>query len=283
MFFTEKRSCSISFLAIFVILVATSCSTGPPAPKMGTPPFYWGAAGETFAKADYLKAADHLEQLVKTDNEYTQRALPWRLVLTAGMAKSQAELADIFEAGSRANRGNPTPFRRQMIELRTMAGRRALQFAETFLKFTKGDHTQDIPLDFVFPTGNANKPLEIEKIGNGAPPSETQVESVRRRSIERGVLLATCEAVGAPEDVAKAQSIFKAGNVKVPHDVFALAMVKYLHEQAQLFTRSKLDQPERLELFCNEALETLKTIKPSKETKDLTAKIEKTLKSAKAK
>ena len=65
--------------------------------------------------------------------------------------------------------------------------------------------------------------------------------------------------------------------------MFALATVKYLHDQAQLFGRTKLDQPERLELFCNQALSALKTVKPTKETKDLTAKIEKTLKSAKAK
>jgi hypothetical protein len=283
MLFTEKRSCSLFFLAIIVILVATSCSSGPPAPKMGTPPFYWGAAGETFAKADYLKAADHLEQLVKTDNEYTQRALPWRLALTAGMTNAYAELADVFETGSRANRSNPTPFRKNMAENRALAGRRALQFAETFLKFNKGDHTQDVPLDFTFPTGSANKPFELTKIGNGVPLPDTQLETVQRRAVERAVLLATAAVVGAPDDVAKAQSIFQAGNVKVPHDVFALAMVKYLHEQAQLFTRAKLDQPERVELFCNQALETLKHLKPSKETKELTAKVEKTLKTTKAK
>jgi hypothetical protein len=63
--------------------------------------------------------------------------------------------------------------------------------------------------------------------------------------------------------------------------VFALAIVNNLHDQGKLFGRGKLDRPERLELFCNQALEALKTVEETKETKKLASDITRTLKRAK--
>ena len=94
-------------------------------------------------------------------------------------------------------------------------------------------------------------------------------------------MIATCGAVGAPDDPPKTQELFKVGTVEVPHDVFALAIVKILRDQAQLFGRGKLDRPERLKLFCNQALEALKTVEETKETKKLASDITRTLKRAK--
>ena len=80
--FEKREQRVIAILgAIPVILIANSCSTGPEPARMGTPPFYWLAAKETFTAADYVKTNNHLEQLTKSDNEFTSRALPWRLVL----------------------------------------------------------------------------------------------------------------------------------------------------------------------------------------------------------
>jgi len=281
--FTGKQTWLVLLLAIIVMLATSACSSGPSAPKMGTPAFYWQAAGETFAKADYLKTADHLEKLTKTDNEFTERAIPWRLIVTAGMTHGYMELADAAETGARMNRAKPTPFRTLTAESRALAGQRALQYAEVFLKFAKRDPAQPIPLDFSFPSGSASTPPDLNRLGNGIMLSEVQIENLRKRLIEQEIVLSVCKGVGATDDVAKAQSGFQAGNVKIPHDVFALAAATHMQEIADLFSRKKLDQPERLELFCNEAADAIKSIKPSKETKALTAKIEKTLKEAKKK
>ncbi|MCS6953141.1 MAG: hypothetical protein RMK57_11400 [Bryobacterales bacterium] len=277
----RQRAVASFLFAAGLLAIAISCAPGPPGPKPGTPEFFWNAAKTTWAEADYDKVEHNLDELLKTDNEYKARAQAWRLVVTAGMARGYAELADMFEAGARANKLNPTPFRKQMNDYRKIAGQRALQFAETFLAFIKHDHTQDIPLAFSFPTGSINPVTELKNVANGVLLPEEKLEPARQRTIERSVLLVTCEAVGAPEDMAKAQQIFKAAEVKVPHDVFAVAMVRNLHEQAKLFGRTKLDMPDRVELFCNQALEALKHVKETKETKDLAKKIQETLKEAK--
>ena len=272
----------LSLTALIVaMLIATSCSSGPPAAQMGTSAFYWQAANETFRAGDYLKTADHLEELFKKQSEFSERAVPWRLVVTGGMAKGYMELADSFEEGSRANRANPTPFRRNAADLRTMAARRALQFAETFREFVKHDHTKPVPLAFGYPSGTTTPIQELGRIATGVPLPQTQIESIQRRSIERGILRATTAAVGALDDVAKAQSVLQAGNASVDHDTFGLAVATMLYEQAQLFGREKLDMPDRLKLFLDQATEALKSMKETKETKELAAKIQKTLKSAK--
>jgi hypothetical protein len=275
----RARLCLTALIA--GLLLAAACSSGPPAPQMGTPPFYWQAAGETFRAGDYMKAADHLEQLCKKESEFTERARPWHLVLTGGMAKGYMELGDAFEEGARANRANPTPFRRHANDLRTMAARRSLQFAETFRDFAKHDHTKPVPLAFAFPAGSIAPIQDLGRISSGVPLPQTQIETIQARSVERGVLRAVTAAVGALDDVAKAQSTFQAGTASVDHDTFALAMATMLHDQATLFARDKLDMPDRMKLFCDQATEALKNMKETKESKELAAKIQKTLKGPK--
>ncbi|HVX67497.1 MAG TPA: hypothetical protein VHA11_12880 [Bryobacteraceae bacterium] len=271
------------FLAVGLGLVAISCSTGPQPPKPGTPAFYWLAAKETYAAGDYLKTAEHLEQLCRTQNEYTPRAQAWYLIMTSGMTKSYMELADYFEFGSRARRMSPTQFRRQMSDYRTYASRLSLQFAQVLLDFQKNNKDQDIQLDFKAPVGSALPSPQIAKIGNGDLPTPAVMDDLRRQHLQTGVLLATCRAVGHPEDSAKTQELFRAGPVKVPRATFLLAMASALQEQSEIFAHSKLDMPDRLKMYNASALDTLKMVPESEQTKKLAAKIQKSLKLASTK
>src|SRR5881394_2771950 len=86
-----------------------SCSSGDSAPRAekGTPAFYWAAAGETFAANDFVKTSENLEAILKSENEYTARAQPWLLIVTSGMIRGYAEVADSLEIGVRAKKGDP--------------------------------------------------------------------------------------------------------------------------------------------------------------------------------
>ena len=123
----------------------------------------------------------------------------------------------------------------------------------------------------------------MNKIGTGAIPSADVLEDVRKQHLKTGVVQAACRAVGAAEDSAKAENLFKAGAVQVPREVFLLAMAGALQETGQLFSRTKLDDPDRLKLFNTRALETLKSLPETKETTALNNKIQKTLKLVSAK
>ncbi len=263
-------------------LISVSCSTGPQPPKVGTPAYYWTAAQETYAAGDYLKTDQHLENLIKTDNEYTARAYPWYLVLNAGMARGYAELADNFEAGAKANRGNPIPFRRQMNDDRTIASRLSLSFAEAFQKFEAASKdAKTVSLAFAYPKGSAFPSAQLQKIANGQILTSAVIEDLQRSHVQTSVLLETTRVVGAPDDTAKTQDVLKAESAEIPREVFMTEMANFLHDSAKLYAPAKLSDPRRLEYFANRALEVLKTVPETKETQDLSGKIQKTLKLAK--
>jgi len=271
-------------LALFgtaLTFLLISCATGPRPPQKGTPAFYWEAANETYAAGDYRRTNDHLEQISKPGSEYASRALPWRLVLAAGLAQGYSELASSFQAGGRVNKTNPTPFRRQADEFFTRANRFSLQFAEAYLAFEKQSKDPAIMLVFTFPRGTAARAVPLANVESGIMVSETDILNAESQMVQRGVLLAACRAAGAEEDPAKAQAAYGASEAKVPRETFIYAMAKTLHELSELYGPYKLYQPNRIELFCNEALEALKTIPETKETKELAKKIETSLKEAK--
>ncbi len=273
-----RSAAGCAALAINVILF--SCSSGPRPPAKGTPAFYWEAARQTHAAGDYMKTIDHLESILATENEYTSRARPWLLVVASGMTRGYMEVADYFEAGARINKADPLSFRKQASQSRGAASRLALRFAETFGGF---QNTKEDPvlLAFPFPTGSAAPVVQLSKVGNGILPQPMEAENAQAAAVKRAVLLETCRAAGSPDDVAKAQELFKAGEVKVPRAAFVLAMAGALHDGAQLYTRQKLDEPDKLRIFCTRAQEALKSIPETKAGKELDGKIHATLKRAK--
>jgi len=247
---------------------------------MGTPAFYWSAAKETWAQGDYVKTEEHLDKLLATNNEYTARALPWSLVLTSGMASGYRELAEHFVTGARMNRSDPGSFRRLVSQYRALSSRLAMQSAENFGKM--GQLKDDsIALAFGFPKGTAAAVPVLTKVSNGIQLPPADIEKAQARILERGVILAACRAAGAPDDAARTESILKGGDAKVPRAIFLMAIAQELYAQSQLYTNDRMDEPQKIEIFCQRAHDALKDVPESKERKDLDAKIQSALKKTK--
>ncbi|MCW5977488.1 MAG: hypothetical protein KIT09_05400 [Bryobacteraceae bacterium] len=265
-------------LCLSLVLLAVACSSGPAPPAKGSPAWYWQAAGETYGAGDYLKTNDHLESLVKPGNEYAARAQPWRMVLSGGLASGYIELADTAEMGVRANPAAASRLRGQMNLYRKQANAEAVHFAETFLAFQKSRHEGAVPLTFTFPSGSAGAVPELTRLGQGMALSEAEQNSMERRVLGRALVLAAARAVGAGDDVAKGQQAFTGESMAIPKDTFTLAMASKLHELSKLYSRSKADQPERMKLFLQEALNAVKSLPEDDKSKKLVETIEKDLK-----
>jgi hypothetical protein len=249
-----------------------SCSTSN-APQPGTPAYFWAAANETFAANDYVKTSEHLDKILASDNEYTARARTWSLILISGMARGNMDLADNFEYGVKAKKADPGGFRKYISNSRSTAGRLGLQFAEAFMRFQKGKD-DPVVLAFHFPSGSAAPVPEFTRASVGQPLLPTEIESAQKHAIERAILLQTCAAAGAADDTAKALDLFKSGSAQVPRATFMTAMANVLYDQAQLFGPRKLDDPEKMKVFSNLASGALKDIPETKQTKELSAKLE---------
>ena len=238
------------------------------------------AAKETYATGDYQKTVEHLGNILSGQNEYVARAQPWMLVLTSGMVQGYMDLAEAFDAGGHASHTNTANFHRQVNTYRGSANTLALQFADNFSKFQSKD--EYVTLAFAYPTGSPTEDALLGKIAGGAWPPDAGVETAQRRAIERAVLLATCRAAGAKNEPAKAQDLLKTGEAKVPRAAFVQAMAAALFEESQLYSQSKLGQPDKMKIFCSRAQEALKTVPASKDSQDLDKKIQAAMKKLKA-
>ncbi len=274
---SHRRMAVLALLSANLILF--SCSSSD-APQPGTPAFYWAAAKETYAAGDYHKTAEHLGNILSSQNDYVARAQPWMLILTSGMAHGYMDLADAFESGGRANQSQSTGFHRLVNEYRGSASRMSLQFAETFGNFQSKDDY--VTLAFPLPTGSSSEVALLTRVSKGAMPPAGEVETAQKSAIQRAVLLASCRAAGAAGDPAKAQDLLKSGEAKVPRATFVQAMAAALYEQSQLYSHNKMDDPEKMKIFCSRAQGALKLLPASKESDDLNKKIEATLKKSKA-
>jgi hypothetical protein len=121
--------------------------------------------------------------------------------------------------------------------------------------------------------------MELTKAATGVLLAPAEIDSAERRAIARGVLLQACAAAGAPDDVAKAQDLFKSGTLKVPRAAFVTLMAGTLFDESKLYGMRQIGNPDRVKIFCTRALDALKTVPETKETKDLSTKIAKSLKS----
>src|ERR1035437_1243383 len=153
------KAVAIALSVVGLLAAGTSCSSsGPQPPQPGTPAFYWAAARETYGAGDFIKTSENLQRILVSENDFTARARAWDTVISAGLAQGYIELADTWESGARANRADPTPFRKQVSALRSLASAAAIQFAENAHKMVGADKDPNILLAFAYPTGAAAAP-----------------------------------------------------------------------------------------------------------------------------
>ncbi len=266
-----------SFFTGSVVLFLVSCSNQPSGPQPGTAAFYWASARQTFLSGDYVKTSDNLDRATKS-SEYAAKALPWSMIVDAGLIRGYMELADDYEQGARANRTNPGPFRRQASNYRRLTRGLTSQLAEKFRDFQKINKDDQVSLAFPFPSGTQASPPLLGKILQGIFPPEAELEDAQKLMLRRAIILEAADATGTAEDSSKAQELFKSGEVKVPRSTFMLAMGRALINSADLYNSKKLDEPERARMFAEAAREAVKGMPESKDLKALNEKINKVVK-----
>ncbi len=239
-------------------LTLSSCS-GPATAKVGTPEFYWSAAQETYAAGDYTKTTDHLDRLMDGSSEYTARALPWSLVLTSGMAAGYMDLAESYASGARLNKANEALFRRKAVEYRNMASPLALRFAQNVDKIASLPPGA-VHLAFSLPKGAAAVSPLLSKVSGGFRLTAAEEETAQIQAIERAVLLATCEAAGAPNDIARTSEVLGHALALAPRASFTKGMVHLLDAESTLYSRERLDDPAKVAIFHQRSENLLKAL-----------------------
>ena len=154
-----------------------------------------------------------------------------------------------------------------------------IDFIEVMHTFLNNNKDAEIVLAFPAPSGSPAEPAEWGKIAKGIVPGEAEAASIQKTALRRGVLLTTSAAMGLKDDTAKALDAFKEGEVKLSRETFLRSLAQIAYDRAQLYGPKKMDQPKRLQIAYNEALDALKGIQnQTKADKDLAKKINDDLK-----
>jgi hypothetical protein len=264
--------------ALILAWAGASCSSGPRPPEPGTPAFIWGAAKATYHSGDFRKTGENLSQLTQSDNEFTERARPWSAVVSAGLAQGYYDMAESYEAGARANRSNPTPFRKQVSASRSFASAAVLEFAQTLHTFLAKNTDPNVALACEYPTGSMAEPQASLRVAKGLLLQESDRDQLEQAMLQRGVLITMSRVLGTPDDAAKTLELFKAGEPTIPRATFVFGAAKVMHDLSALYAPIRLDLPNRAQLLEQQALDALKTIPETKDTKALANRIQAALK-----
>jgi hypothetical protein len=276
---STRFSASLALCATAVILLLSSCSSGPEAPQPGTPAFYHAAAIETWKSGDYLKTLDNLGNITGSDNEFTEKARPWAIVTAAGIARGYSDLGDAWELGMRINHAKAGDMRRQIGAYRAAANSTIMQLAETWQKFTAVNKQQ--PVQFVFtwpPVGSQGTPSQLALIQKGNPSGLSQAGLVETAMLQRGVVLAVAQSTGSDDDTAKAQVLFRQATPAIPVADFEMGMAQCMFDLAAVYGPMKLDMPNRRDMLYNFALDAAKRHPGRKDATALADKIQKAMK-----
>jgi len=267
-------------LAVASMAFLAACSGGSNLPRPGSPGYYWSGAGTAYKAGDFVKTDEELQRILVGDSEYTARARVWDMVISGGLARGYAALSDAYEAGAKANRQNPTPYRKRVNELRALSGNMAIQLADGVHKYLEQDKEPSALMTFAFPAGSVSEPAGLERLTRALFVQDSEQARIQTAMLQRGVVQALCMATGNGEDSAKTAQLFQAPEVKVPRETFLFASAKMLDDSSDIFGPKKTDLPNKLKIVWQEALSALKAIPATKDSKALTEKIQKGLKKA---
>ena len=272
-----KRRPALWLIAVAAI-AGSSCSSGPAGPQPGTAAYFWADANTAYKAGDFPKTAEYLQRIVSLDSEFNGRARVWDFVITGGLAQGYGELADAYEAGAKMNRANPAPFRRQVRELRGQAVTSAVQMTEDIHQFQAQNKDPHVLLAFGYPAGSTAEPPGLKRVSGGILVPDAERDQLLQAMLQRGVLLSLCRLVGNAGDSAKTADLMKAAEVKVPRETFLLGSAHALETHSALFGPTKLDQPNRINVMLQEALEALQQVPKTAETKAFTEKLQRAVK-----
>jgi len=145
------------------------------------------------------------------------------------------------------------------------------------MRFQKGKD-DPVSLAFNFPSGSATPVPELAKASVGMPLQAAEIEGAQRRAWNERYCWRPAGRRELPTTPLRLWSCSRAETRRSRGPRSWPAWRDSLYQQAQLYDRKRQDDPEKLKVFSNLALGALKDVPESKQTKELSEKIQKGMK-----
>jgi hypothetical protein len=228
---------------IAAVGILGGCSSGPEGPARGSSEWYWESAATEHQEGDFPNAVEELLTASDGGDEWAQRAVVWHGLLTAGLARGNAAVAESCRLGTEENPDLIQIVGGPMQQAQRDARQGIITFVEGLGSFESAIGTGDLVLEIPFPPGEQSESSLLASLEAGEQISDAQLQSTIQQTLSRGVMETVALMVGSGDDLAKAQSMLESGPVTVGADEVKLVVANYLVDMSTAFTKEQMDEP----------------------------------------
>jgi len=252
-----ERNLFNSILVLTAITLA-SCSFAPDAAFTDRLSARWHETEQFLAQGDIDGSLQQVEVLLAEDPQRA-KAAAWKALLLAGKARGFFELAEAYESGARENHAQVSAFQRASSTYRSRSRAASLALAEVATAAGEYfDRVDTIQLDFPVPPGSISPSPIVRSLEMGRWSPDSQLAAAEDYTIRRAVVLTVCESSRGARDLETAAEI--GTHVPAISRPRLLATVgKVLYQQADLFAKTRLNDPGKRELLLDLSKELLET------------------------
>ena len=218
---------------------------------------YWKQVNREYESRDYIDTLNYLDDVLRTENDFTVRAAALKVVILGGMARAAVEVEEACAAGiHRVATWDSGPYKACIDQFRWRSRTRTLGLIDALSEFEKVTAATDaVSLDFPLPDASGRSAM-IGRTRVGAMPPEKAFEPSVARVVDRHIFLHVCDLV-ATDDVAAVKDMFESLPVTVPKETFLVGVAKTLLAGAAIFDKDRLDDAPKKSATLKRARECL--------------------------
>ena len=208
---------------------------------------FWKQVNREYESGDYINTLNYLDDLLRTENDYTARAAALKVAILGGMTRSALEIEEACTDGIyRVAAWDSGPYENCIEQFRWRARTRALGLIDALSELENSAVAAGtVSLDFPLPQASSGPSPMIGRTRAGAMPVEKVFEPSVVRVVDRQILLQVRDFVGA-DDVEAVKRMFASPPVTVPKATFLVGVAKTLLVAAAVFEEGRLnDTPKR--------------------------------------
>ena len=249
-----RRAYLSLFLLISVLGVSITACT--PAPKGAN---YWIQVQREWESRDYPDTLNYLNDVLRNENTFNQRASTLKVTILGGMARAALEIEEACATGIYlVAQWETKPYKNCIDQFRFQARSRILGLMDALGEFDKTTAgTDTLSLDFSLPDASAGASSMVGRTRVGAMPVEKAFEAAIPRVVDRQLVLQVQDSVAA-EEFKATLGMFQSPPVTVSKAQFRLGVAKTLLVAATVFDKDRLDDEPKRTAVLNRAREDLK-------------------------
>lgn len=219
---------------------------------------FWQQVQREYASQDYIDTLNYIADVLRTENEFNERAAVLKTTILGGVARAAFEISEACAEGiHNVADWDSKPYKACIDQYRSQTRVNMLALIDALAELEQVSAESDtLTLDFPLSEARDTPSPIVGRTRVGAMPPEKMFEPAVVRIMSRQVALQASDVAGA-SDLAAAKTMFESLPVTVSKSGFLVGIAKTLLTTAVLFDQDRLDNSEMRAAVLNRAKQCL--------------------------